>query len=184
MKKIILGFVGDLAAGKGTVAQYLQKKYSCQTYKFSTMLRDVLDRIYVEKTRENLQELSTFLRAEFGQDVMSKVIAKDVEKDPHSIAIVDGVRRPSDISYLKELSGFSLIYITADPVLRHKRLMQRNENQGDDKKTYEQFLKDEQSEADSLISELGKNARFTIVNNGTKEELFEKIEDILKEIHI
>lgn len=180
--KIIFGLVGELAAGKGTFATYVQKKYPCNIYKFSTMLRDVLDRIYVEKNRENLQDISTFLRQRFGQDVMSKVIAKDVEKDAGEIVIVDGIRRPTDITYLKEIPGFHLVYITGESKLRYERLVKRNENPGDDKKTYKEFLKDEQSEADQLIGQLGKQAEFTIVNNGTKEEFFAEVENMIQKL--
>ncbi len=180
--KIILGFVGDLAAGKGTLAHYLLEKYNAPSYKFSTMLRDMLDRIYVEKTRENLQNISTFVRAQYGQDVMSKVIAKDVERDEHSIVIVDGIRRPTDITYLQQLPEFHLVYITAESKLRYERLVARKENPGDENKSYEEFCKDEQSEADQLIVSLGKEAEFTIVNNGTREELFTQIEKIIDQV--
>lgn len=180
--KIILGFVGDLAAGKGTLAKYLQSTYNSNTYRFSNMLRDMLDRIYVEKTRENLQDISTFIRARFGQDVMSKVLAKDVENDKGEVVIVDGIRRPTDITYLRQIPGFHLIYITAESKLRWERLVARKENPGDENKSYENFLKDEQSEADQLIATLGKEAEFTIVNNGTQEELFAQIENIIGEI--
>ena len=180
--KIILGFVGDLAAGKGTLAKYLHEKYGSNTYRFSNMLRDMLDRIYVKKTRENLQNISTFIRAEFGQDVMSKVLAKDVENDAGEIVIVDGIRRPTDITYLRELSGFHLVYVTAESKLRYERLVARKENPGDENKSYEEFLKDEQSEADQLIASLGAQAEYTIVNDGDKESLFEKIEKIIGEI--
>lgn len=180
--KIILGFVGDLAAGKGTLAKYLNEKYGSNTYRFSNMLRDMLDRIYVEKTRENLQDISTFIRARFGQDVMSKILAKDVENDQGEIVIVDGIRRPTDITYLQQLPGFHLIYVTAESKLRWERLVVRKENPGDENKSYEEFLKDEQSEADKLIATLGQEAEFTIINNGTQEDLFTHIENTITQI--
>lgn len=180
--KLILGFVGDLASGKGTVCKYLAEKYGTPSYRFSTMLRDILDRIYVEKSRENLQRLSTILRENFGQDVMSQVIAEDVQRDTHAIVAVEGIRRPTDITYLKELPGFCLIYITADPQLRWERLVKRNENRGDDQKSFETFLADEQAEADRLIKELGGQATYTLYNNGTFGEFYTGLEDILKTI--
>ncbi len=180
--KIILGLVGDLASGKGTISQYIQTQYSGNTYRFSTMLRDILDRIYVEKNRENLQELSTFLREKFGQDVMSKVIAKDVEADQGNFVIVDGIRRPTDITYLEKIPGFCLVYVTADSHLRWQRLVQRKENPGDEKKTYEEFLHDEQAEADQLIQTLGSQAKIKITNNGTKQELFAQVEAIIQQL--
>lgn len=179
MQKIILGLVGDLAAGKGTIAKYLHEKYGANTYKFSTMLRDMLDRIYVEKSRENLQAISTFLRENYGQDVMSKVIAKDVEQDTGNIVVVDGIRRPTDITYLQELDGFHLVYITADQKTRWERLVTRNENPGDDKKSFEEFCRDEQAEAESLIQKLGEKAEVRIDNDGGIEELYKRVEDIL-----
>src|SRR5690349_1693613 len=94
--KIILGFVGDLASGKGTAAKYLSQKHNANTYRFSTMLRDILKRVYVPDSRENLQTLSTFLRQSYGQDVMSRVIAEDVARDTNNLVIVEGIRRPSD----------------------------------------------------------------------------------------
>ena len=180
--KIILGFVGDLASGKGTICQYLKEKYNVPSYRFSTMLRDILDRIYVEKTRENLQDLSTFLRGRYGQDIMSKVIAKDVQGNQNEIVAVEGIRRPTDITYLQELDGFHLIYITADPKIRWQRMVLRQENPDEATKTFEQFLKDEQAEADMLIKDLGKQAEFTITNNGNIEEFHAKMEEIIHKI--
>ena len=179
--KIILGFVGDLAAGKGTTCKYLKEKYQTTSYRFSTPLRDVLNRLYLENSRENLQKISTVLRQNFQEDLLSKIIAGDVNRDSSSLVAVDGIRRPSDIVYLKEIPGFHLIYITADPKLRWERLVKRNENPGDTEKTFEQFSKDEQAEADILIKELGHTAEFKIDNNGNFENLYEQIENIIKE---
>ncbi|MFH1946920.1 MAG: AAA family ATPase [Candidatus Magasanikbacteria bacterium] len=180
--KIILGFVGDLAAGKGTIAKYLEEKYKINTYRFSTMLRDILDRIYIPQSRENLQKISTLLRENFSQDVMSRVIANDVENDKNELVVVEGIRRPTDITYLQELEGFFLIYITADPKTRWQRLVKRNENPGDNKKTFEEFSQDEQAEADRLIKELGQKAKYTINNNGTFEELYKQVDEIINKI--
>lgn len=180
--KIILGFVGDLAGGKGTICQYLKEKYGVTSYRFSTMLRDILDRIYADKTRENLQDLSTFLRSRYGQDIMSKVIVKDVLRDKNDIVAVEGIRRPTDITYLKELDGFHLIYITADQKTRWQRMVLRQENPDEAEKTFEQFLKDEQAEADMLIKELGKQAEYTLTNNGTRTEFYINMENILEQI--
>ncbi len=180
--KIILGFVGDLASGKGTICKYLHEKYGMSTYRFSTMLRDVLDRMYVEKSRENLQIISRLLRENFGQDVMSQVIAEDVTRDQHDLVAVEGIRRPTDITYLEKKEGFHLIYITADPDIRWERLVKRNENPGDNKKTFEAFLQDEQAEADRLIKELGSKSQYTITNNGSLEEFYRQMEKILDTI--
>lgn len=177
--KIIFGFVGDLASGKGTAAKYLQEKYGATTYRFSTMLRDILDRVYVPKSRENLQQLSTFLRESYGQDVMSRVIAEDVARDNNTLVIVEGIRRPSDIEYLKKLEGFHLVYLTGEPRIRWERLVARKENPGDSEKTFEEFLRDEQAEADKLIKELGATAPDKIENNEGFDEFYQKLDTLV-----
>ncbi|KKP59617.1 MAG: hypothetical protein UR53_C0001G0117 [Candidatus Magasanikbacteria bacterium GW2011_GWC2_34_16] len=180
--KIILGFVGDLAAGKGTICKYLKEKYQVNSYRYSTMLRDIVNRVYLPESRENLQKLSTVLRENFGQDLMSRVIAEDVANDSNKIVAVEGIRRPTDITYLEKMPGFNLIYLTAEPKIRWERLVKREENPGDSEKTFEQFLIDEQAEADRLIKELGQKAKYKIVNDGTFEEFYGQMEKIISKI--
>ena len=67
--KIILGLAGEMASGKGTVAKYAATKYGAKSWRFSTMLRDVLDRLLLEQSRDNLQNLSTVLRQNFGEEL-------------------------------------------------------------------------------------------------------------------
>jgi dephospho-CoA kinase len=177
--KIIIGLVGDLAAGKGTFCSYVQEKHGAHTYRFSNILRDLLTRLYLPLNRTNLQDISTLLRERFSQDILSKVIAEDVNHDSGSLIAIDGIRRPSDITYLKEHPGFHLVYITADQKLRWERMVTRNENTGDAAKTLEEFAKDEQAEADKLIKDLGSQAEFKITNNAGFPEFYNEIERIL-----
>ena len=62
MAKVILGFVGPIASGKGTACQYLRDQHRAPTYRFSSPLRDVLDRLYLPQSRQNMQDLSLALR--------------------------------------------------------------------------------------------------------------------------
>src|SRR3989338_9548768 len=102
MNKIVFGLIGPLASGKGTVAQYLRERHNAGSARFSSILRDILDRVYLPQTRENLQALSSSLRGQFGDDLLALAVAKDVERDEHDIVAVDGVRREPDIKHLKE----------------------------------------------------------------------------------
>ena len=83
--KIILGLAGEISSGKGTITKYLTDKYGASSCRFSTMLRDILDRLYMEHSRENMQKLSTMLRQNFGEDVLAKVMSEDVKKDDNKI---------------------------------------------------------------------------------------------------
>lgn len=177
--KIILGFAGEIASGKDTAVNYIKEKYSATTVKFSQSLRDILSRLYLDVTRENLQTLSTSLRENFSQDLFSKVVAKDVENAKDKIIVIDGVRRQSDIVHLKKIPGFQLIYVDADEKLRYERLKQREENKGDATKTFEQFQKEDQAETENQIRSLKDIADKIIDNNGTLENLQKQVDDLI-----
>lgn len=180
--KIIIGLVGTLASGKGAVKDLLNKEHQVQSCKFSDVFRDVLERLGVPISRENLQKISTVLRQSFGEDLLSRVIIKEVEKINSEIIIVDGIRRMSDIEHLKKLDNFFIISVDADSQIRYERMKIRNENEGDAEKSYQDFLEDEKSEADKDISEVMKIANFNILNNGTMEDLFQEVSKTIKEI--
>lgn len=177
--KIILGLVGLISAGKGTVAEHLEKKYEANVYKFSTMLRDILDRLYLDITRHSMQTLSTILRQNFSEDLMAKVITKDVKKDTNEIVVVDGIRRLADIKYLKKLPEFKLARVVVDPKIRYERLILRAENTGDTKKSFKEFLADDKKEAEIEIPKVMKTAEIELNNNSNFNELYKQIDKII-----
>lgn len=180
MAKIILGIAGEIASGKGTTAKYICEKYNGSSHRFSTMLRDVARRMYLEENRENLQKISTIFRDNFFDDILSSVIAKDVENDKHEIIAIDGVRRLADIEYLKKLVGFKLVYIEADMEKRYGRITKRGENSDDNSKTFEEFKKDHEREAERQIKDLKNQAYYVIDNNRDFEELYQQIDKIIE----
>lgn len=182
MPKIILGLAAELAGGKGTVAKYIVEKHNGNSHRFSTMLRDVLDRLYLEQSRKNMQNLSTVIRQTFGEDALAKVMFEDVKKDEHEVVAIDGVRRPADMKYLKTLPEFKLVFIDTNLENRYERIVKRGENPDDKTKTLDQFKKDNDGEADVLIRDLKTEADFVVENNGSIENLYLQIDKIIKEI--
>lgn len=181
MNKIILGITGEIAAGKGTATKYLLERYGASSHRFSTMLRDVAKRMHLEESRENLQKLSTIFRENFSDDLLSQVIFHDVDADENEIIVIDGVRRMSDIEYLKKLPGFKLIYIDTEMEKRYERLTKRGENVDDASKTLAEFKIDNEREAERKIKDLKQDASFVVDNNGNLEELYGQIDLIIKE---
>lgn len=179
MSKIILGLAGEIVSGKGTTAKYICEKHGGSSHRFSTMLRDVLDRMYLEISRGNMQKISTVLRENFSDNILSIVISKDVERDEHQVVAIDGVRRLADIEYLKKLAGFKLVYIETDMEKRYERIVKRGENSDDLKKTFEEFKKDHEREAELQIKDLKNHAEYVIDNNGSLDELYKQIDQII-----
>jgi len=180
MSKIILGFTGLPASGKGTAAKYYSEKYSSPTFRFSTSMRDLLDRLYLPQSRENMSTISQITREAFGQDLYAKVMAGDVGKADHDIVIVEGIRRMEDVQELKKLSNFKLVAIEADMKIRYERLKIRGENSDDNTKTWEEFQEDHKLETELTIPAVMEKADITINNNGTLEELYKQLDNIVK----
>lgn len=180
MSKLILGIAGEIASGKGTVTNYIVNEYQAGAHRFSTMLRDILRRLYLEISRENLQNLSTILRQNFGEDTLSRAIAEDVKKDAREIVVIDGVRRLDDIKYLKKLPGFKLIYVEADIETRYERIIRRNENSNDQNKSFEEFSRENEQESEQQIKDLKNYADFVIDNNGEFKDLYKQVDKIVK----
>ena len=182
MAKIILGLVGPIASGKDTVKKYLEKKYGATGCRFSSILRDILERIDLPNSRENMQGLSTILRQKFGEDILAKAIASDAIKLKSNIVVVDGVRRMADIKFLKNTPGFYLVAVDAEPKIRYERLVKRGENAGDAKKTYSQFLKDHQYETELDVPMLMKKAKYKLDNDGSPADLCKQIDELIAKL--
>ena len=181
MAKLILGIAGEMGSGKGSITKHVAEKYTAGSHKFSTILRDILDRVYIEQSRENIALLSMVLRKNFGEDVLSKSMANDVLNDTHEIVVIDGIRRIEDFEYLRTQSTFKLLYVEADMQTCYERLVHRGENEGDKEKTFEEFQKDHERNADVTIKELRSYADNIINNDGTFPELYVKIDEIIKQ---
>jgi len=179
MAKLIIGIIGENAAGKTTATEYLKKKFNAVTFRFSDMLGDILKRMYVETSRANFQLLSTVLRQNFGEDIMSKVIAQDAKNATSDIIITEGVRRPSDVPYLKELSNFILIYIQADERVRFSRLATRGEKVDDATKTWKEFQAEGLQESEQQILAIAKTANYVVDNNGELENTYRQLDEIV-----
>lgn len=182
MQKIIFGLAGEMASGKGTIARYLVKKYKGNSHRFSTMLRDLARRMYLEESRDNLQKISKIFRQDFGEDILSKVIYHDVKNDQHKIVAVDGVRRASDMKYLQTFPNFKLIYVETNLEKRFARTKARYENSDDEGKTFEEFKKDQKKEAELQIKGLKTKADFVIDNNEGFKKLYSQIDKIITKI--
>ncbi len=182
MPKIIIGVAGEVASGKDTVGKYIAEKYQALALRFSQVLRDILDRMNLEQSQENMGRLSMHLRKAFGEDILSKGLIVEAAKSDKDIVVVDGVRRLPDIMQMQASEGFYFIYVEASPEKRYERLTQRHQNSDDSGKTLVQFEKDALLEAESQIRDLKEHADFVVNNDGTLEELQKQIDDIVTKI--
>jgi len=184
MQKIILGISGEIASGKDTVGKYIAEKYGALSLRFSQPLRDMLDRLHLEQNRENMARLSLYLRKAFGEDIFSKVILSEAKKSQSGLVVVDGIRRSPDILHLENEKHFYFVYVETSSEARYERLIQRHQNTDDTTKTTAQFEKDALLETETQVRDLKERADFVINNNGTLEELYAQIDQIVEKLKI
>ncbi|MEK7680882.1 MAG: hypothetical protein AAB348_02470 [Patescibacteria group bacterium] len=178
--KIILVFSGLMASGKDTAALYLKAAHRASIYSFSTMLEDALRRFHLEFNRDNLIKMSEIIRGSFGEDIMAKTMAKDVENDPNNLIVVSNARRMADVEYLSKFPNYVLCELFADPKVRYDRIVNRGQRVDDKTKTFEQFMADHQRTTELSILDVVKNATEHIDNNGSLEEFHKKLDALVK----
>lgn len=178
--KKIFGFVGQMASGKGTACQYLHERHGAATIRYSTMLRDVLARLYLPQTRDNLIRASEALRGAFGDNLMAQVIRNEIQDHVASVVCIDGIRRPQDIEVLRELPGFVLVHITASMEERYERIHARNENADDRTKTYDVFVAEHERSTERTIGEVAAGADIEIDNNGSRAALAAQLDALVE----
>jgi len=172
VKKLILGLVGEKLAGKGTVAEKIDKladedRITVEHLRFSDILIDIAELLGTprkEASRDQLIELATSAERIFGKGCITRGMRRRVEKSNADIIMLDGIRWPTDVEMLRGFPNNYLVYVTASAERRHKRAKERKEKAGEEFLTLEEFLREEQAETEKHIPELGKQADYKIVN--------------------
>jgi len=190
-KRMIVGIVGKIAAGKTTVAKFFEEKgfcrVSCSEPLIDLLTHNVSDYSWVpelpektEPTREKLIEFGRYLKEKYGGDVLIR-LAIDKKRHCENV-VIDGVRSREEVEAIKRLGG-KIIYVEAKPEIRYERLVRRKASKDKTIRSFEDFKRaDDAEEKLYYTSKLKDVADYVIVNEGTLEELREKVERIIADI--
>jgi dephospho-CoA kinase len=182
---IVIGVTGEMASGKDTVTEYLVEKYGAKKYRFSDILRNILDLLYIPQTRESLTKLSILLRQGYGDNLLAEVIEKRAEADKdHPILVIDGIRRYQDIAHFSHLEGFTLWYVEASFDTRYERLTMRTQNVDDSTKTEDEFRQEHELETEKGVPALKEHAQEVIKNEGMLDELHRKVDVLMTKMGV
>ena len=181
----IIGLVGEKGSGKQTFVNFLKELYpdlKIRQVRFSDILAQTLMIWDIPVTRINLQKLSLMMNDTFGTSSLANAAKFNIEGDSSQVIILDGIRRDSELKLVKGFKDKLLIYITADQNLRYERLKLRSEKVGETGLTFEQFLAEEKSRAETEIPKLGKTSDLKIENNESLQDFKAKIKTLSDQI--
>ncbi|NIO48667.1 MAG: AAA family ATPase [Candidatus Aminicenantes bacterium] len=173
----IIGLTGTNSAGKGEVAAYLEKK-GYTYFSLSDLIREELRKIGKEVTRDNLIKMGNELREKGGHDILARRVMKKI-KDK---SVIDSIRNPREVEYLRKQRDFILVAVDAPVDLRYERARLRG--RAESASTLEEFVKKEAEEMTDRekgqqLHNCMKMADFLVINDGSLKDLHQKVEELL-----
>ncbi|MCL5666885.1 MAG: hypothetical protein M1383_03885 [Patescibacteria group bacterium] len=179
-KRVIIGLVGEKFAGKDAAANYLVKKYGAFHARFSHILDDILNILYLPVSRRNEIDLGLGLRKIFGNGVLGKALMQRVKLSTAKFVVINGIRM-DEMADAKKL-GAKIVYITANKLIRYQRYLKRHEKVDDATMSFKEFLRQEKELTEIGIPKLGAKADYKVVNEGTLAELYGKMDVVVGKI--
>lgn len=179
----VIGTCGTIGAGKDAAGDYIIEKYGYKKLTVGDLVREEAAKRGIELSRENTTNVSEEMRQKHGATYWLEKVADKIVQSGWKKAIVAGVRLPTDDELLRKRFGkdYKLVLIDAEPKLRYERMQDRA--RADAPKSFEDFEKQEKTEWSLFKLDVTfKKADYTVDNNGTMDELKEKIDKLMKKL--
>lgn len=144
-----IGIVGPLACGKGVVADFLIKEYGYRSFSLSSLVHEEAKKRGLSITRSILQDVGNNMRKRDGDGALAKRAIEKLtdcnlkletcslpdntlsKKKFQALSykfqkiIIEGIRNPGEVDYLRTLPGFFLIAVDASQKTRFQRVLSR-----------------------------------------------------------
>ncbi|PIT85501.1 hypothetical protein COU36_02915 [Candidatus Micrarchaeota archaeon CG10_big_fil_rev_8_21_14_0_10_59_7] len=126
MARLVLGFAGAIASGKGEAVSEAAKTLKAKTYSLSDELRAFLRKKRKPVTRKALRALGNALRKKHGTGVLAERIAAKARRVRGNV-IVDSIRCAGEARALRKAFGkkFTLVFVDAPLRVRFARAKKR-----------------------------------------------------------
>ncbi len=183
MVKQVIGLVGLPGSGKNEVAKYLNEM-GFEYFSLSDTLRNILSYLEMNHKRKPLEDIGDILRENLGGEVLARGTKLQIDKVVNQNCVVDGIRNPAEIKFLRDQLGAKIIGVTINSEKMFKNIKDRD-RPGDPKslEEFEKMVARElgvgESESGLQVEKCLEMADFVIENNGTVEDLRKDINKIL-----
>jgi dephospho-CoA kinase len=179
---MIIGITGTIGAGKGTVVDYLLKTKGFTHYSVRNLLIEEIEK--QGKTfddRGALRDMANELRRTYGPSYVIETLHARAKEDGGN-ALIESVRAIAEGEFLKQ-QGAYILAVDADRKARYQRIVERGFET--DHVDFETWVTEEERELastepwDMNVIGVMQMADYRIENDGTLEELHQKVEEML-----
>jgi len=179
---LTIGITGTLGAGKGTIVDYLVKNKGFAHFSVRQFLIDEMKKKGMPINRDNMVVTANGLRAKHSPSFIIEELYKKAVKT-NKDAVIESIRTPGEIAFLKKQGRFLLLAVDADPKIRYERIKLRKSST--DRINFKTFLANEQREMNTTdpnkqnLKVCIDRADIKLINNSTIEELYNQLEQKL-----
>lgn len=185
---MLIGVVGLNGSGKDTVAQYLVERHNFSHKDLGQEIRDELVRLGRNSLdRSEMIALANEKRQELGFNYWCK---RAIESVASENLIITSIRNPSEIDEIKSRGG-NVVEVFAEQKVRFYRTVERvkiDPKLHGDVKSFDEFMAKENLELTSTdpskqqLLTCVSMAEYRLNNNGSFEELYKEIEELLPKL--
>ena len=180
-RRLVIGLAGPGGSGKGEVQDLLLRIRPAETVHLRTIVEGELQQRGLPVTNRTLREEATRLRAEHGPDALAVRALPHVRAalDRSPMVIVDSIKSGAEIATFRTSvrDRFVVLAVVANPDLRFARLARRGLPW--DMKDRASFDWRDEVELNWGAAEAVREADYTIVNEGTRQDLGKKVRQFL-----
>ncbi len=181
---IIIGLTGQPSSGKDTVAEYLVS-LGFEHISTSDLIREEMKKSGLPLERSSLSQFANEKRKERGPGYLASLAIQKVNGN----SVISGLRNPSEVDILRAEFKDNFICIAIEAPIDIRYVWAKNRGRIGDSISFEQFKKEEEVERQGnrdsqQVDAVIKMADKLVINDSTKENLINKVNEIVKEYSI
>lgn len=124
---LIVAVTGMPGSGKSCFARMLSKELNAKLIVMGDVVREEVKRRGLPLTVANIEGVATELRKMYGRGAVGLKVAEMLKEaqGQYEYVVVDGVRSPEEITYLRAVGDLCVVAVHAAPAIRFERELRR-----------------------------------------------------------